>query len=84
MQTHGGEPITFVFERDGETFERTLEASPWSGDYKQWLRERTHDELDDTYSSGVMHNDRTARPWHPDAAVRTPGSGPTRAFPGRS
>lgn len=33
----GLDMLSITFDR--ETFERTLEASPWSGDYKQWLRQ---------------------------------------------
>lgn len=33
----GMDMLSVTFDRD--TFERTLDASPWSGDYRQWLRQ---------------------------------------------
>lgn len=33
----GMDMLSITFDRD--TFEHTLEASPWSGDYRQWLRQ---------------------------------------------
>ncbi|MCA1810068.1 MAG: sulfatase-like hydrolase/transferase [Lentisphaerae bacterium] len=35
-------------------------------DYMRYLQERRPDDWEGLYGTGVMHNDRTARPWHLD------------------
>lgn len=36
----------------------------YSGDYMKFLQQRRPDDWEGIYSTGVMHNDWTARPWH--------------------
>ncbi len=57
---------TFGFERM-----ITIDSRDPDSDYARFFQEQRPDDWEEAYGTGVMHNDRTARPWHLEEDLHT-------------